>query len=89
MTTVTTPAYRRPPGDVLAAAEIVLRDLGLTRLYRFGGSAVGLLSVAPGVTAWCDGRVIKWRHMGGETRWTAADPEGAARQLAKLVGIES
>jgi hypothetical protein len=90
MTAVTTPAYRRPPGDVLAAAEIVLRDLGLTRLYRFTDPAgIGVISVARGVTAWCDGRTVTWRHAGEQTIWTAADPEGAARQLAKLVGIES
>ena len=82
-------ASHRRPGDVLAAVEIVLRDLGLTHLYRSGSHTVGLLSVADGVTAWCDGRVVKWRYMGGETTWTAADPEGAARQLAKLAGAGS
>ena len=79
----------RRPGDVLAAVEIVLRDLGLTQLYRSSGRTVGLLSVAPGVTAWCDGSAIKWRHMGGQTTWTATDPEGAAHRLAKLAGIGS
>jgi hypothetical protein len=90
MTAVTMPAYRRPAADVLAAAEIVLRDLGLTRLYRFTDPVgIGVISVARGVTAWCDGRTVTWRHAGEQTIWTAADPEGAARQLAKLVGIES
>ncbi|MGH3157924.1 MAG: hypothetical protein ACRDNF_15295 [Streptosporangiaceae bacterium] len=87
---MTMPAYRRRAADVLKAAEIVLRDLGLTRLYLSADAAagVGVLSVARGVTAWCDGRTVNWRHQGAETRWTAADAEGAARELAKLVGIE-
>jgi hypothetical protein len=90
MTDVTMPAYRRPAADVLKAAEIVLRDLGLTRLYRSTDPAagIGVISVARGVTAWCDGRTLTWRHQGEQTRWTAADAEGAARELAKLVGIE-
>jgi hypothetical protein len=90
MTAVPMPAYRRPAADVLMAAEIALRDLGLTRLYSSADAAagVGVLSVARGVTAWCDGRTVTWRHQGTESRWTAADPEGAARELAKLVGIE-
>lgn len=81
--------YRRPPTDVLAAVEIVLRDLGLTRLYRAAIPPIGLISVARGVTAWCDGRTVTWRHRDEKATWTAADPEGAARELAKLVGIDS
>ena len=79
--------YRRRPADVLAAVEIVLRDLGLTRLYWSATPLIGLISVARGVTAWCDGRTVTWRTSREETRWSAADAEGAARQLAKLVGI--
>jgi hypothetical protein len=41
-------AYRRRPADVLAAVEIVLRDLGLDRLYLRACRRVGVLSVAPG-----------------------------------------
>ncbi|HEY2579124.1 MAG TPA: hypothetical protein VGI74_22680 [Streptosporangiaceae bacterium] len=82
--------YRRPPADVLAAVEIVLRDLGFTRLYRCVDPriGVGVLSVACGVTAWCDGRTVEWWHSGEDARWSAADPGGAAQQLAKLVGID-
>ena len=69
--------------------QIILRDLGLTELHQSSSQAAALLSVAPGVTAWCDGWTVKWRHMGGQTTWTAADPEGAARRLAKLAGIHS
>jgi hypothetical protein len=82
-------AYRRRPADVLAAVEIVLHSLGLTRLYLCACPIVGVISVSPDVTAWTDGRTIRWRHAGAETRWSAADPEGAARQLAELANTAS
>lgn len=72
-------AYRRRPADVLAAVEIVLRDLGLTRLYRNASPLIGLISVARGVTAWSDGRTATWQFQCGQMRWSAADIEGAAR----------
>jgi hypothetical protein len=75
---------RRRPGDVLAAVEIVLRDLGLTHIYRRAGPLVGVLSVAADLTAWCDGRTLTWRDAGQATTWSATDAEGAARQLAGL-----
>jgi hypothetical protein len=81
MTAVT---YRRQPADVLAAVEIVLRDLGLTRLYLAACPVVGVLSVAAGVTAWTDGRTLRWSHAGQQTTWPVADSEGAGRQLAEL-----
>jgi hypothetical protein len=77
-------SYRRHPKDVLAAVEAGLRDLGLDRLYLAAGPTAGVLSVAFGVTAWCDGRTLRWRHGATETRWSAADALGAARQLAEL-----
>lgn len=77
-------AYRRHPGDVLAAVETGLRDLGLDHMYLTAGPTAGVLSVALGVTAWCDGRVLRWRHRGTETRWPVTDALGAARQLAEL-----
>jgi len=79
-------AYRRRPADVLAAVEIVLRDMGMSRLYRATYPRVGVLSVAAGVTAWCDGRRIAWRHDGMAHAWSASDPEGAALRLAELAG---
>jgi hypothetical protein len=69
---------------VLAAVEAGLRDLGLSRLYLSACPLVGVLSVADGVTAWCDGRILCWRHEGAETRWPIADAAGAARELAEL-----
>jgi hypothetical protein len=79
-------AYRRRPADVLAAVEIMLRDLGLMRLYRTACPRVGVLSVTAGLTAWCDGRTLTWQHKGENTAWPVTDAEGAARRLAKLAG---
>jgi hypothetical protein len=80
------PAYSRSPGAVLAAVESGLRDLGLSRLYGSACPLVGVLSVARGVTAWCDGRTLRWTHDGSETRWPIADAQGAAERLAELAG---
>jgi hypothetical protein len=71
---------------VLAAVESGLRDLGLSRLYGSTCSLVGVLSVAHGVTAWCDGRILHWTFGGAETRWPIADAQGAAERLAELAG---
>jgi hypothetical protein len=76
--------YRRRPGDVLAAVELGLRDLGLDHLYTHAYPLIGVISVAPGVTAWCDGRKLTCHHASGEITWPAADAEGAARRLAEL-----
>lgn len=78
------PVYHRRPAAVLAAIEIGLRDLGLSHLYLSACSLVGVLSVAPGVTAWCDGRTLRWKHGDTEIRWPIADAQGAAEQLAEL-----
>jgi hypothetical protein len=77
-------AYRRRPGNVLAAVEIGLRDRGFTRLYVKACPLIGVISVAFGVTAWCDGRTLRWRYRGEETTWSVADAIGAAEQLAEL-----
>jgi hypothetical protein len=77
-------AYRRRPGDVLAAVETGLRELGLDHLYIHAYPGIGVLSVAPGVTAWCDGRRLTCHHASGDLAWPAADALGAARQLAEL-----
>jgi hypothetical protein len=78
------PAYRRSPGAVLAAVAAGLDDLGLLHLYLSACPLIGVLSVAAGVTAWCDGRILRWRHAGTETRWPITDAAGAARELAEL-----
>jgi hypothetical protein len=77
-------AGRGHPGVVLGAVEAVLRQQGLNRIYGAACTLYGVLSVAPDVTVWCDGRRLWWREGDEETGWPAADPEGAARQLAGL-----
>jgi hypothetical protein len=81
------PEYRHPPAAVLAAIESGLRDFGLSRLYGAACPLVGVLSVAHGVTAWCDGRTLHWTYGGAETRWPIADAQGAAERLAGQVGL--
>jgi hypothetical protein len=77
-------AYQRRPGNVLAAVEIELRDRGLTRLYVRACPLIGVISVASGVTAWCDGRTLRWRYGDQETMWPVVDAVRAAEQLAEL-----
>jgi hypothetical protein len=77
--------YRRRPHDVLAAVETGLRELGLEHLYARAYPVIGVISVAPGVTAWCDGRWLTCHHASGDRTWPAADALGAARELAELV----
>ena len=77
-------AYRRHPQVVLAAVESGLRELGLDHLYTHAYPAIGVISVAPGVTAWCDGRRLTCHHASGDLAWPAVDAAGAARQLAEL-----
>jgi hypothetical protein len=57
---------------------------GLTRLYLRACPLVGVLSVALGVTAWCDGRTLTWRYASEEVSWPVSDVEGAAQRLAEL-----
>jgi hypothetical protein len=81
-------SYRRRPRDVIAAIEAGLRERGLTRLYPAACPQIGVLSVTPGLTAWCDGRTLTWRQAGAQTSWPVADAEGAARELADLASCD-
>ncbi|HEY3955593.1 MAG TPA: hypothetical protein VGM53_19665 [Streptosporangiaceae bacterium] len=76
--------YRRRPADVLAAVQAGLADLGVTRLYTASSPGRAVLSVSAGVTAWCDGQTVTWQQDGKPVTWTAADPLGAAQQLAEV-----
>ncbi|HEY1920516.1 MAG TPA: hypothetical protein VGH27_33525 [Streptosporangiaceae bacterium] len=40
--------------------------------------------MADGLTVWCDGRFLCWRHGGSDNTWAAADTCGAAQRLAEL-----
>jgi hypothetical protein len=44
---------------------------------------LGLLSIASGLTVWTDGRRLWWDRDGDQATWPAADPDGAARILAR------
>jgi hypothetical protein len=77
-------SYRRRPSDVIAAIEAGLRERGLTHLYLSACPLIGVLSVARGLTAWCDGRTLTWRHGGTQVSWPITDAAGAARELAGL-----
>lgn len=74
----------RRPADALYALAELLRARGLTRLYGAACTALGVLSVASGITVWTNGQRLWWHERGEETGWPAADPEGAANQLAGL-----
>jgi hypothetical protein len=62
----------------------LLRGHGLIRLYWSACAMFAVVSVADGLTVWCDGRRLCWRHAGGDTTWPAADTHGAAERLAGL-----
>ncbi len=72
-------------GDALDALSSELQSLGMTRLYLAAYNGLGCLSVAPGLTVWCYGKVLTWTAAGQQTRLPAADTPNAARQLAELV----
>lgn len=74
---------RRPPVLVLRQLADLLAQRGITRLTGFACELFGVLSIASGITAWTNGRVLWWRVNGEETSWPAADADGAAVRLAE------
>ncbi len=72
------------PSLALRALSAQLREHGLSRLYLAACARFGVLSVAPGVTVWTNGRMLWWQAGDDETTWPAADAPGAARRLAEL-----
>jgi hypothetical protein len=83
MTTPPPPARLRPV-NVLRALADLLRAAGITRLYGSACALYGVLSVAYGLTVWCDGQRLWWQANDDQATWPAADPEGAARILTTL-----
>lgn len=77
-------AQRGHPGAILGDLEAALRRRGVGGLYGTAAGGYGVLSVGPGLSVWCDGRVLWWIRGGKRTSWAAADTEGAAGALAKL-----
>jgi hypothetical protein len=78
------PGGRLRPADVLRALADLLLAAGITRLYGSACAALGVLSIAYGLTAWTDGRRVWWDRDGHRATWAAADPDGAARILTAL-----
>jgi hypothetical protein len=58
---------------------------GITRVYWSACSFFSVISIAEGLTVWCDRWDLHWRIHGKDTVWPAADTEGAAGHLAALV----
>ena len=89
-----TPAYLRsapPPGqrpaEVLRTLAGQLSRRGIGPLYGFACDRFGVLSL-PAVSVWTNGRVLWWRAGNDGMTWPAADPQGAARQLAAVVRVD-
>jgi hypothetical protein len=53
-------------------------------LYGSACTMFGVLSVAYGLSVWCDGHQLWWHRDGQRTTWPASDPDGAARYLVDL-----
>lgn len=76
------------PGVILGTLAAALRDHGVARMYGAASLAVGVLSIEPGLTIWCDGTRLCWTRDGQRAIWPASDPQGAADELAKLAKID-
>ncbi len=79
-----TPASPASPARIAAAVAALLAGHGLTRVYVAACSVIAVISVAAGLTAWTNGRLL-WVTLGGQREtWPAADTEAAAARLAAL-----
>jgi hypothetical protein len=78
------PPSRRCPANVLRILTDLLRANGITRLYGSACALYGVLSIAYGLTVWCDGRHLWWHRDGKRTTWPAGDLDRAARLLLGL-----
>jgi len=72
------------PARVAAALAALLARQGLTRIYVGACSVIAVISVAAGLTAWTNGRLLWVTHDGQRETWPAADTETAAARLAAL-----
>jgi hypothetical protein len=76
-------AWHRP-ADISRELVTLLRTHGLTHLYWSACAILAVISVAPGLTAWCDGRYLICHYQGTRATWPAASTEQAACELAQL-----
>jgi hypothetical protein len=82
------PATRTPtrhrPADITRELTTLLRTHGLSRLYWSACAILAVISIAPGLTVWCDGRYLTWTQHGTRTTILAHDTCTAAEHLAHL-----
>jgi len=57
---------------------------GLTRIYVADCSIIAVISVATGLTAWTNGRLLWVIHGGRKETWPATETQAAADRLAAL-----
>lgn len=72
------------PGDVIRDLVTLLRGHGLTRLYWSACAALAVVSVAEGLTVWCDGHHLTCRYQGTQATWPVGSTDQAASDLATL-----
>jgi hypothetical protein len=70
--------------ELLARLVAELEQHGVRVLDARAFPTAGVLRASPGLTVWCYGHLLRWRHNGEEIIWPAADAYGAARRLAEL-----
>ena len=70
------PSIEARPADVGRDLVTLLRGHGVTRLYWSACGVFAVVSVAYGLTVWCDGRLLRWRTGSAESSWPASDLAG-------------
>jgi len=79
-----TPVPPASPARIAAVVAALLAGHGLTRGYVAACSVIAVISVAAGLTAWTNGRLL-WVTLGRQREtWPAADTEAAPARLAAL-----
>ncbi len=80
----TTPPGTSSPASIAAALATMLAGHGLTRIYIAACSVIAVISVAAGLTAWTNGRLLWITRDGHKESWPATDAGAAAARLAAL-----
>jgi cyanate permease len=78
------PATWHRPADITRELVTLLRAHGLTHLYWSACTLRAVISVAPCLTVWTDGRHLTWTRHGTCTTLPACDTGQAAEHLARL-----